>query len=82
MPIIKRQVERLGVAQEARELLEKLEPVALAATPSSGNAPQGYAHALTSLSCALGALSLKSLVTALSKAEDTPEWLKSFSLEK
>jgi len=66
LPIIRLQVARLGIPAEAQELLAGLES---AACPEDSDEPS----ATTTLSRTLGALSLRSLLTAVCKAADTPE---------
>mmetsp|Transcript_20142 Transcript_20142/g.51457 ORF Transcript_20142/g.51457 Transcript_20142/m.51457 type:complete len:532 (-) Transcript_20142:77-1672(-) len=76
LPTIRRQVARLGITPEAKQLLEALGSFACSAKPARQN------PATASLSSALGALSLRSLMTAVCKAADTPDWLKLDVLEE
>mmetsp|Transcript_15404 Transcript_15404/g.40866 ORF Transcript_15404/g.40866 Transcript_15404/m.40866 type:complete len:205 (-) Transcript_15404:177-791(-) len=77
LPIVRRQVSKLGVAVEAQELIASMES---AACQSASDARMKRES--TSLTSALGALSLRALMTAVCKASDTPDWLKVTALEE
>jgi len=78
LPIIRRQIARLGITAEAQELLAGLESVACSDVSDARRPPS----ATTSLQSSLGALSLRSLMTAICKAADTPDWLQPDALEE
>lgn len=77
LPIMKRQVQKLGLAGEAQQLLTALESVACKISWDARRQREG-----TSLTSALGALSFRSVISSICKAEDTPEWLKGAALEE
>jgi len=71
VPILKRQAARLGLTSEAQPLVSALELVGRQATWDAK-----MRREVTSLTSALGVLSFRSLMTAVCKAADTPDWLK------
>ena len=77
LPIMKRQVAKLGLAGEAQQLLTALESVACKVAWNARTQREG-----TSLTSALGALSFRSVMSAICKAADTPEWLTGAALEE
>mmetsp|Transcript_10558 Transcript_10558/g.31265 ORF Transcript_10558/g.31265 Transcript_10558/m.31265 type:complete len:366 (-) Transcript_10558:155-1252(-) len=76
LPILKRQVTKLGLSAHARELLDILELIAREATWDARTQKE-----CASLTSALGALSLRAMMMAISKAPDTPEGLKGAALD-
>jgi hypothetical protein len=77
LPIMKRQVAKLGLTGEAQQLLTALESVACKVAWDARTQREG-----TSLTSALGALSFRSVISAICKAADTPEWLQGAGLEE
>ena len=76
LPILKRQLVKLGLAPHAGELLDVLESIAREATWDAKTRRE-----CASLNSALGALSFRSMMSAISKALDTPDSLKGTELE-
>jgi len=77
LPIMVRQVEKLGVTADAQQLLNAMEAVASVVPWEPRTRREG-----TSLTSALGALSFHSLLTVISKAPDTPDWLRKSAVEE